>query len=59
VAPVHERLGHNRDARNTLDACRRGWDDKREKTSHSYHPRRGGCYDSGEDRSPSPDQLGP
>jgi hypothetical protein len=23
------------------------------------HPRRGGCYDSGEDRSPSPEPLGP
>ena len=27
--------------------------------SHGYHPHRGGHYDSGEDQSPSPSQLGP
>jgi hypothetical protein len=26
---------------------------------HGYHPRRDGRYDSGEDRSPSPEPLGP
>ena len=52
---VHERLGPNRDARNTLDAHRHGHGDKREEAGHGYHPHRGGCYDSGKDRSPSPD----
>jgi hypothetical protein len=46
------RLGnehHRRDRRARLD----------EKVRRGYHPRRGGCYDSGEDRSPSPEPLGP
>jgi hypothetical protein len=30
-----------------------------EKVRRGYHPRRGGCYDSGEDRSPSPEPPGP
>ena len=59
MAPVHERLGLNHDARNTLDARRRARGDEREEASRSYHPRRGGRYDSGEDRSPSPGLPGP
>jgi hypothetical protein len=30
-----------------------------EKVHRGYHPRRGGHYDSDEDRSPSPEPLGP
>jgi hypothetical protein len=30
-----------------------------ERVHRGYHPRRGGCYDSGEDRSPSPEPPGP
>jgi hypothetical protein len=30
-----------------------------EKVCRGYHPRRGGCYDSEEDRSPSPEPPGP
>jgi hypothetical protein len=30
-----------------------------EKVHRGYHPRRGGRYDNGEDRSPSPEPLGP
>jgi hypothetical protein len=30
-----------------------------EKVHRGYHPRRGGCYDSGEDQSPSPEPPGP
>jgi hypothetical protein len=30
-----------------------------ERVRRGYHPRRGGCYDSGEDRSPSPEPPGP
>jgi hypothetical protein len=47
-----DRLGnehHRRDRRARLD----------EKVRRGYHPRRGGRYDSEEDRSPSPEPLGP
>jgi hypothetical protein len=40
---------HRRDRRARLD----------EKVRRGYHPRRGGRYDSEEDRSPSPEPLGP
>jgi hypothetical protein len=40
---------HRRDRRTRLD----------EKVRRGYHPRRGGCYDSEEDRSPSPEPPGP
>jgi hypothetical protein len=46
------RLGnehHHRDRRACLD----------EKVHRGYHPRRGGRYDSEEDRSPSPEPPGP
>jgi hypothetical protein len=53
TAPVAPgRLGnehHRRDRQVHLD----------EKVRRGYHPRRGGCYDSGEDRSPSPEPPGP
>jgi hypothetical protein len=47
-----DRLGdehHCRDRRARLE----------EKVRRGYHPRRGGRYDSEEDRSPSPEPLGP
>ena len=47
------------DARNTLNAYRRAYDDPREGASHGYHPHHGRRYDSGEDRSSSPGLLGP
>ena len=56
---MHQRLSRNRDIRDTLDTRRRTYDDSREGASRGYHPRRGGCYDSGEDRSPSPGLPGP
>jgi hypothetical protein len=40
---------HRRDRRARLD----------ERVRRGYHPRRGGCYDSEEDRSPSPEPPGP
>jgi hypothetical protein len=49
---ARERLGdeqHRCDRRACLE----------EKVRRGYHPRRGGCYDSEEDRSPSPEPLGP
>jgi hypothetical protein len=49
VAPGHLGNEHRRhDRRARLD----------EKVRQGYHPRRGGCYDSGEDRSPSPEPPG-
>jgi len=56
---IHQRLGRDRDARSTIDARRRTYSDLREGAHRGYHPRHGGCYDSGEDRSPSPGLLGP
>ena len=56
---VHERLGCNRDARDTLDARGRTRGDAGEGASRGYHPHRGGCYNSSEDRSLSPSVLGP
>jgi hypothetical protein len=49
---ARDRLGnehHHLDRRTRLD----------EKVHRGYHPRRGGCYDSEEDRSPSPKPPGP
>jgi hypothetical protein len=40
---------HHRNCRAHLD----------ERVCRCYHPRRGGRYDSGEDRSPSPEPPGP
>ena len=56
---VLQRLGHNRDTCDTLDTRRHSHDDPREGASLGYHPRHGGRYDSGEDRSPSLGLLGP
>ena len=53
-----ERLGLHHDACNTLDTYRRASSDEREEASRSYHPRHGERYNSGEDRSLSPDLLG-
>jgi hypothetical protein len=50
VAPDrHGNEHHRRDRRARLE----------EKVSQGYHPRRGGRYDSEEDRSPSPEPPGP
>jgi hypothetical protein len=50
MAPGHLGNEHRRhDRRARLD----------EKVRRGYHPRRGGRYDSGEDRSPSPEPPGP
>jgi hypothetical protein len=49
VAPGHLSNEHRRrDRRAHLD----------ERVRRGYHPRRGGRYDSGEDRSPSPEPPG-
>ena len=59
AVPVHQCLSRNHDARSTLDACRCTYGDPREGAHHGYQPHHGGCYDSGEDRSPSPGLAGP
>ena len=59
VVPVHQCLSHNHDAHNTLNARRRTHNDSGEGASCGYHPRHGGSYDSGEDRSLSPSLPGP
>ena len=56
---MHECLSLHRDTHDTLDAHRSAHDNEREEASRGYHPRRGGRYDSGEDRSPSLDLQGP
>ena len=56
---MSQRLSHDRDARDTLDASRRAYNDPREGARCGYHPRHGGRYDSGEDRRPSPGLPGP
>jgi hypothetical protein len=53
IAPAAPgRLGNEHHHRN----CRAHLD---ERVRQGYHPRRGGRYDSGEDRSPSPEPPGP
>ena len=56
---VHECLSHNYDTRDTLDARRHAHSDPREEASHGYHTHHGGCYDIGEDQSPSLGLPGP
>ena len=43
---VHQRLGRNRNARSTIDASRRAYNDSGEGARHGNHPRRGRRYDS-------------
>ena len=59
MVPVHERLDRHYDMWDTLDARKGTHGDAREGASRGYHPHHGGCYDSSEDQSPSPDLLGP
>jgi hypothetical protein len=60
--PAKERLLDTRgqaqdgDARNVINARRAG--NAEARAAAGYHPRRGGRYDSGEDRSPTPEPPG-
>jgi hypothetical protein len=60
--PVKERVLDTRrqaqdgDARNVINSRRTGNTEMR--ATAGYHPRRGGCYDSQEDRSPTPELPG-
>ena len=56
---VHEHIVDNRaphDARDDINRRRKRRDDG---AARGYHPRRGGCYDNGEDQNPSLKTLGP
>jgi hypothetical protein len=69
VPPEHRAAVHTGHTRNTAPAApgRLGNEHHRcdrrahldDKVRRGYHPRRGGHYDSGEDRSPSPEPPGP
>jgi hypothetical protein len=60
--PVKERILNTRgqakddDARNVINARRAG--NAEARAAAGYHPCRGGCYDSREDRSPTPEPPG-
>jgi hypothetical protein len=60
--PVRERILDTRgqaqddDARNVINARQTG--NAETRAAAGYHPRRGGCYDSCEDRSPTPEPPG-
>ena len=56
---VHDRLSDRREAQDDHDVIsrRRRHDD--DGPARGYHPHRGGRYDSGEDRNPSPGPPGP
>ena len=59
--PVKQWLGQNHDVRHTINARRREYyhDDEEGSVAKNYRPRRDGHYDSGEDRSISPEPPGP
>jgi hypothetical protein len=66
---VREASVHTGHTRNTAPAAPRRFGNEHHHRNHrarlhervrrGYHPRRGGCYDSGEDRSPSLEPPGP
>jgi hypothetical protein len=45
-APVHGRLGNNRDVCDTVNACKRGREEQRRGAGHRYNPYHGSRYDS-------------
>jgi hypothetical protein len=64
AASVH--TGRTRDTASAAPGCLGNEHHRRNRRAHlddkvhrGYHPRRGGRYDSGEDRSPSPEPPGP
>jgi hypothetical protein len=59
TASVHDRLGHNCDARNTLNARKHGREEQKGGADHRYNPCHGGCYDNDENQSLSPPPPGP
>jgi hypothetical protein len=56
---VHDRLGDQHEAQGDHDVVNRRRRHDNDGPARGYHPHRGGRYDSGEDRSPSPRPPGP
>ena len=56
---MHDRLGGWREAQGDHDVVSRRRRHDNDGLARGYHPHRGGRYDSGEDRSPSPRPPGP
>ena len=56
---MHDRLGGWREAQGDHDVVSRRRRHDNDGPARGYHPHRGGRYDSGEDRSPSPRPPGP
>ena len=56
---MHNRLGDRREAQGDHNVVSRRWRHDNDGPARGYHPHRGGRYDSGEDRSPSPGPPGP
>lgn len=56
---VHDRLSNRCEAQEDHDVVSRRRRHDNDELARGYHPHRGGCYDSGEDRSPSPGPPGP
>ena len=56
---VHDRLSDRREAQEDHDVVSRRRRHDNDMLAQGYHPHRGGRYDSGEDRSPSPGPPSP
>ena len=56
---VHDRLSNRREAQEDHDVVSRRRCHDNDRLTRGYHPHRGGRYDSGEDRSPSPGPPSP
>ena len=54
-----DHLGNQREVQGNHEVVSRRRHHDSEGPARGYHPHRGGRYDSGEDRSPSPEPLGP
>ena len=54
-----DRLGNRREVQGDHEVVSRRRRHDNEGPARGYHPHRGARYDSGEDRSPSPEPLGP
>ena len=59
VPLLHDRLGNRREVQGDHEVVSRRRCHDNEGPTRGYHPHRGGRYDSGEDRSPSPGPPGP
>ena len=56
---MHDCLSDRHEAQGDHNVVSRRWRHDNDGPARGYHPHRGGRYDSGEDRSPSPRPPGP